>query len=61
LRAAYPLDSLVAGDNTPYIRVEELSANFALDESGLGGEQLWELQITGVVQDLVKIKSVLLN
>jgi hypothetical protein len=61
LRAAYRLDSVVSGEGSVAIRVEELSASFALDQSGPGGEQLWKLRTPAAVRDPVKIKSVLLN
>jgi hypothetical protein len=61
LRAAYRLDSVVSGEGSVAIRVEALSASFALDQSGPGGEQLWKLRTPAAVRDSVKIKSVLLN
>ena len=61
LRAAYRLDSLISGEGTVAIRIEELSASFALDQTGLDGDRLGELRTPAAVPDSVKIRSVLLT
>jgi hypothetical protein len=61
LRAAYRLDSVVAGEGNVAIRVEELSASFGLDQKSPGGDQLWRIRTPSAVPDTVKIDLVLLT
>ena len=61
LRSAYRLDSVLSGEGSVVIRVEELSASFALDQSGPGGGDLRRLRDPAKVPDSVKIISVLLT
>ena len=61
LRGAYRLDSVVSGEGSVAIRVEELSASFVLDQSGPGGGQLSQLRLPSAVPDSTKVKSVLLT
>jgi hypothetical protein len=61
LRAAYRLDSVLSGEGNIVIRVEELSASFGLDQSGPGGDRLWQLRTPAAVPDSVKVTSVLLT
>jgi hypothetical protein len=61
LRAAYRLDSVLAGEGNVVIRVEELSASFVLDQNGPHGEQLRHVRNPAAVPDSALIKSVLLT
>ena len=61
LRAAYRLDSVVSGEGTVGIRVEELSATFEIDQTGPGGDRFWRLRTAETIPASVKIIAVLLT
>jgi len=61
LRSAYRLDSVLSGEGNVFIRVEELSASFKLDQTGHGGSELWQIRDPARVPDAVKITAVLLT
>jgi hypothetical protein len=59
LRSAYKLDSMVSGEGSVGIRVEELSATFGLDQTGQS--ELWNILDPARVLDSTRITSVLLT
>lgn len=61
LRAAYRLGAVLSGEGNVVIRVDELSASFLLDQTGPGGDRLWQVRTPENIPDSVKIISVLLT
>jgi len=61
LRSAYRMDSVLSGEGSVVIRVEELSASFKLDQTAPGGSALRRIRDPVQVPDSVKITSVLLT
>ncbi len=61
LRAAYELNWVDSAEGGVYVRVDELSASFALDLSGPDGPELWKIRDTQEIPANVKIAVVLLT
>jgi hypothetical protein len=61
LRAAYRLDSVIAGEGNVAIRVEELSASFVLDRKSPGGERIGQIRSVAAIPDTVTVGLVLLT
>jgi hypothetical protein len=60
LRAAYHLDEMTGGEGRVGVVVKELWANFALDQTGADGRDLWRARSPAQVPDSVKITGIML-